>query len=88
MKCFECKNKTDLYLNKEGVLIIKGDKGARLSYEDIAMIYIPRHKKMTIITVDHRMYPLKFYDLMQLDVAIKMLQKVGMGIKIFARGLK
>lgn len=88
MKCFECKHKTDLYLSKEGVLIIKGDKGARLNYEDIAMVYIPRRKKMTIITVDHRMYTLKFYDIIQLDVALKMFQEAGIEIKIYIGRIK
>ena len=88
MKCFECKHKTDLYLSKEGILIIKGDKGTRLDYEDIAMIYIPRRKKMTIITVDHRMYTLKFCNLMQLDTAMKMFQEIGTEIKIYIGRIK
>lgn len=80
MKCFECKNKTDLFVSKEGMLIIKGKKGIRLNYSDIAMITIHRWKKMKIITTTHQIYTLKFSTLETLDTAINDLCNNGVQV--------
>ena len=77
IKCIGCKNKTDLLIAKYGIFITKGNKGTFLDYNHIAMIYIGRRRKMTIITTLHRMYPLRFYNSSQLNTAIDALQEQG-----------
>ena len=82
MRVFECKNKTDLYISKEGVLIMKGDKGVRLDYDDIAVVCVSRWKKLKIITPQHQIYVLRFPNLMTLDIAVNMFNENGVWVMV------
>lgn len=86
MKCFECKNRTDLYISKEGILIMKGKKGVRLDYDDVAMVCVCRWKKLRIITKTHQIYVITFPNIMTLDAAVDMFNENGTQVVILFGG--
>lgn len=86
MRVFECKHNTDLYVSKEGVLIMKGDKGVRLDHSDIAMVCVCRWKKLRIITKTHQIYVITFPNIMTLNTAVDMFNENGTQVVILFRG--